>query len=103
DHRPEDAGALEPRIQVQAQFARQRQVGPLPGANDDSIHRTEHPRTICSFPYREAIVAPLDLFDPEAQDELQATAINEVPQIVSKPAARRQLVRRAATENTRQI
>ena len=46
DQRAERLGALEPRIEIETQLARQRQIRTLPGGGDDPIDRSDPARAV---------------------------------------------------------
>ena len=79
-------------------------IGTLPGANHDAVNRAKRAGIRGrAFRHRERVAAAFDLFDSEAQRELQPPAVHEFPQIVAELAARFQLVGFTTTEHAGEI
>ena len=83
-------GALEPRIEIETQLARQCQVRPLPRCGYDAIDRADPARAVGrgAFDY-DASARFVDRDDSESRQQCYTSAIHQRPHIRTEFATRR--------------
>ena len=104
DQRSERLGAFEPGVEIQAQFASQRQIGPLAGGDDDLVDGSDQPRPFRRLAFHD---------DPAAFasqggcrkpcDQRHTTALDQFARFGAQFTARWQLVGVAAAIDTGEV